>query len=374
MLKRNGKRRRGLGSIAQDIVTGKCCLAGVIVCGLLFARPVSAQTDFQHRFKSAFPSNADSCASCHSLPELGGSSKVMVTRVQLAAAGPPSNSLVLHLSRQSEAATGDSTRGERLTLSLIGDGYIEAIDEGDIRAAQKQQHLASNGRIAGTIVRAPVLESRRSETAIGKFGWKGQHSSLASACADSMLNELGVPNRLYPAQGTVRNDDDLALTRIVAFVRLLPPPERDRDLAGTEDAVRGEKIFSQIGCSLCHVPTMTTLPSGTAINGGTYRIPEQVGNKEIHPYSDFLLHDVGTGDGILQAATSQFIDPATANRFRTPPLWGLRYRVWLMHDGKAVTLHQAIMRHAGEASDVVAKYEKLTPKERHELDQFLNSL
>jgi CxxC motif-containing protein (DUF1111 family) len=119
---------------------------------------------------------------------------------------------------------------------------------------------------------------------------------------------------------------------------------------------------------------MKTLPAGTPINGGTYRVPKQLGNREFYPYSDFLLHDVGTGDGVLEAGTQEFVDPSTANRFRTPPLWGLRFRHWLMHDGKAVTPHQAIMRHAGEASDVVASYEKLTPKERYQLEQFLNSL
>jgi CxxC motif-containing protein (DUF1111 family) len=164
------------------------------------------------------------------------------------------------------------------------------------------------------------------------------------------------------------------LDRIVAFIRSLPPPTRDSSLGSTEDAMSGEKVFAQIGCALCQLPAMRTLPAGTAIDGGTYRVPQQFGDKEFFAYSDFLLHDVGTGDGILEAARPEFADSSTANRFRTPPLWGLRYRSWLMHDGKAVTLHQAIMRHSGEASDVVANYEKLTPKARHELDQFLNSL
>jgi CxxC motif-containing protein (DUF1111 family) len=99
-----------------------------------------------------------------------------------------------------------------------------------------------------------------------------------------------------------------------------------------------------------------------------------LGNKVIEPFSDFLLHDVGTGDGIPQAAKPEFLSQSTANRFRTPPLWGLRFRSWMMHDGKSVTYHQAIMRHGGEASRVRERYEELSPQDKQKLRTFLNSL
>jgi CxxC motif-containing protein (DUF1111 family) len=94
----------------------------------------------------------------------------------------------------------------------------------------------------------------------------------------------------------------------------------------------------------------------------------------IHPYSDFLLHDVGTGDGIPQAAKPEYLDQSTADKFRTPPLWGLRFRSWMMHDGNSVTYHQAIMRHRGEATKVRERYEALSPVEKQQLRAFLNSL
>jgi len=347
-----------------------------VVCWtILNAFSLHAQTEFQKRFNAALSSNADSCAACHSTPGPGGSSRMTVTRIQFSEkAGAYGSSTLLHASDQTKSSPTGAVRGERVTVSLMGDGYVEALDEKSIQAALAAQQIGSNGKISGIVVQVPALESPGSKNAIGRFGWKAQHSSLASACADSMMNELGVPNRLYPANTTPRREDDAALEKIVAYVRSLPPPERDHDLANTEDAVKGEQMFGRIGCALCHAPNLRTLPTGTAIDGGTYRVPEQIGGKEIHPYSDFLLHDVGSGDGILQAATPELVDPNTANRFRTAPLWGLRYRIWLMHDGKAVTLHQAIMRHAGEATDVITKYERLTPQERHQLDQFLNSL
>ena len=336
---------------------------------------ISAENPFVAHLQPVLASNGNNCGSCHSIPGTGGTSDIAVTRLQLPAEAHGSrNSLVLHSTGEITPAFKNSIRAERITISLMGDGYIEAVDEGRIRKIIKRQRLATHAKIAGTIVRTSALEASSSNATLGKFGWKAQHSSLLSACADSMLNELGVPNRIYSANGTPGKDADAHLEAMVAFVRSLPPPEPDRDLVTTQASIMGQGVFSRIGCALCHVPAMETLPAGTPINGGTYRVPKRLGNREFYPYSDFLLHDVGTGDGVLEAATQQFVDPSTANRFRTPPLWGLRFRKWLMHDGKAKTPHQAIMRHAGEASDVVGNYEKLTPKERYQLEQFLSSL
>jgi len=103
-------------------------------------------------------------------------------------------------------------------------------------------------------------------------------------------------------------------------------------------------------------------------------VSERLGNKEIHPFSDYLLHDVGTGDGIVQNVRPEDYTQSTANKFRTAPLWGLRYRLWMMHDGQSVTYHQAIMRHRGEALDVTLKYAHLSPTEQRNLREFLASL
>jgi CxxC motif-containing protein (DUF1111 family) len=335
---------------------------------------IAAQTEFQNQQAPLQAYNATSCAACHSAPATGGSSAISITRFQFKGGPPPSASQVLHSHKESILPERGLPQERRVTLNLMGDGLIEALGEKEIIAAASKQEMASNGRIHGQIVRAPIMESTHNTTGIGKFGWKAQHSSLMSSCADSMLNELGVPNPLYDGEAKVHPNSSATLDKIVEFVRSLPPPSRDTDLAQTEDAQAGEVIFDRIGCALCHVPSMRTLPARTVIDGGTYRVPEVLGGKVIHAYSDFLLHDVGTGDGMLQAATPEYADPSTANKFRTPPLWGIRFRSWMMHDGKAATYHQAIMRHGGEASEVRERYERLTPVERDQLQQFLNSL
>jgi CxxC motif-containing protein (DUF1111 family) len=122
------------------------------------------------------------------------------------------------------------------------------------------------------------------------------------------------------------------------------------------------------------VPTYKTLSPGTRINGGTYKVPKCLGNTIIHPYSDFLLHDVGTGDGIPQAAKPEYLDQSTANKFRTAPLWGLRFRYRLMHDGNSPGTEAAIIRHSVEAATIRHKYQSLNPAEKKQLQQFLDSL
>ena len=112
----------------------------------------------------------------------------------------------------------------------------------------------------------------------------------------------------------------------------------------TATVTAGEQVFARIGCATCHVASITTAPADTSINGGAMIVPAALGNKVIHPYSDFLLHDVGTGDGIPIQPTAEFAD--TANRMRTAPLWGLRTRNRMMHDGTALTPEEAILRHA----------------------------
>jgi CxxC motif-containing protein (DUF1111 family) len=278
---------------------------------------------------------------------------------------------------------------ERVALNALGDGYIEAISQDDlVRNATVQR--ASKSGIAGVLVWAPVLESNpvHPKLKAGRFGWKSQHSSLMSACADSLRNELGIRNQLYPEEYPVHQVSDgptpfdmpdpktgkTELERLVNEVRHTAPSTRDGNLAAGPDALAGEKLFNEIGCAICHVTTYRTLPIGTLIDGGTYRVPDFIGGRIIHPYSDFLLHDIGTGDRIPQAAKPEYLDQSTANMFRTAPLWGVRFRSWMMHDGKSITYHQAITRHGGEASKVRERYERLTPVEKSQLHAFLNSL
>jgi CxxC motif-containing protein (DUF1111 family) len=126
------------------------------------------------------------------------------------------------------------------------------------------------------------------------------------------------------------------------------------------------------------------------INGGEFTIPPALGDKTFHPYGDFLMHDVGTGDGIVQAVPEHYgrriaahsdlkmsVFPkfhSTANKMRTAPLWGVRLHSRLMHDGASTTLTSAILRHRGEALGTRDTFEKLTPAEKKALLTFLQSL
>ena len=124
-----------------------------------------------------------------------------------------------------------------------------------------------------------------------------------------------------------------------------------------------------VGCSICHVTAITTSAVGTVINGGALTVGAALGNKIIHPYSDFLLHDVGTGDGIVQNGGQ-----GTANKLRTIPLWGVRTHDRMMHDGASLTFLDAILRHAGEATGVINNYRGLTSTQRGQITVFLRSL
>ena len=134
----------------------------------------------------------------------------------------------------------------------------------------------------------------------------------------------------------------------------------------------GDQVFSKTGCATCHVTSITTAPEGTSVNGGALVVRAAVGNKLIHPYSDFLLHDVGTGDGIPIQPTAEYA--STANQIRTAPLWGLRTRNRLMHDGLSFTRDEAILRHAGQAKTVIDAYRALNAQDKAALLAFLNSL
>ena len=146
-------------------------------------------------------------------------------------------------------------------------------------------------------------------------------------------------------------------------------PPRDAALSASPEAKAGDALFGQVGCVTCHVRTMTTAPAGTILQGGALTVPPALGDKAIHPFGDFLLHNVGTGDGIVQNG-----GPTTRRKLRTAPLWGLRSRPRLMHDGLSVTLEDALLRHGGEATLTVARYLFLNPTQKANLLAFLKSL
>jgi len=372
--------------------------------------------------------NAQSCRECHQNPTSGGSSQVTELRVghkdakgiflnpevpinhgaeiikgrslindrSICPSGAFPNTEI-----QEHVPDSEKIRTFRVSLNLLGDGFVEALSDQTLLDIAKDQCKKSNGKICGQALYVPIVEVP-GKTGVGRFGWKDQHASLLSFAADAYLNEMGITNRLQPDEvtnlcNTAAEPNDKAgadglfdIDHFARFMRASEAPARDVTLSQTADAKHGEEVFDKIGCVTCHVATLTTAAAGTVINGGNFTIPPALGEKTFHPYGDFLMHDVGTGDGIVQAIPEHYGRriaehaelknstfpkfQSTANKIRTAPLWGVRLHSRLMHDGASTTLTDAILRHHGEAVHVTAAFEKLTPTEKKALLTFLLSL
>ena len=342
--------------------------------------------------------NATSCSECHQNPVSGAASQVTEIRVgrlddngnfvnptvSIEGGTISGRSLIndraLCPQAQEQVPAAEPIRTLRAALNTLGDGFVESIDDNTLIAIANAQPGQSNGMIHGEAIQVPVLEAP-GQTRVGRFGWKDQHGSLLSFIADAYVNEMGVTSRLKPTDMTsvckVTKDpedvpDSLGMANIdhfAQFIRGTKAPPRDTALMATADAGAGNQIFQNLGCNLCHVESMTTAMPGTVVDGGMFTVPDALGNKVIHPFSDFLLHDIGTGDGIVQAGPQD-----TGPKMRTAPLWGLRMKARFMHDLGSLTMEAAIQRHKGEALHVERKFQNLTEAQKQQLLTFLRSL
>jgi CxxC motif-containing protein (DUF1111 family) len=336
--------------------------------------------------------NAQACRECHQNPVVGATSQVTELRAArfdgFFYSDPPGGSLIndraINAKIQERVGGADNVLTFRASLNTLGDGFIEAISNTTLTNIAAAQPSGQRGQI----INVPVLEAP-GQTRIGRFGWKNQHASLISFSADAYLNERGITSPLQATENTsygasvaafdeVPDPEDAAtgtdpfgpdVAAFARFMRSTKVPPRDTALAATSDAITGANLFNSIGCNICHVTSITTAVAGTVINGGAFTVPAALGDKIIHPYSDFLLHDVGTGDGIIQNGGS-----STRNKLRTPPLWGLRTRSRFMHDGENVTRNNAILRHTNQAEPIIQNYISLSTTQKNQLITFLNSL
>ncbi|MBV8805661.1 MAG: hypothetical protein JO042_11450 [Sinobacteraceae bacterium] len=340
--------------------------------------------------------NARACADCHQNPVSGGASQFTELRVghldnkgnfvnptvpindghdTISGRSIVNDRAVVPQAQEHIPAT-ENIRALRAALNTLGDGFVEAIDDNTLLAIRDLQPE----ELRGEAIYVPVLEAPN-QNRIGRFGWKDQHSSLLSFVGDAYLNEMGVTNRLRKTDptkiGKVTEDpedvpDDLGLADIdhfAQFIRGTKVPPRDAAIVNTAPVHAGERLFETIGCGTCHRSSITTAPAGTPINGNTFIVPAALGGKVIHPFSDFLLHDIGTGDGIVQNPPQD-----TANKLRTAPLWGLRMRPRFMHDLQSLSLEDAIERHQGQAEPVSKRFRELSQAEKDQLISFLQSL
>jgi CxxC motif-containing protein (DUF1111 family) len=287
-----------------------------------------------------------------------------------------------NLNIQEQAPPTEHVHTLRSSLNLLGDGFVEAVADEDLLAIAAKQRQETHGEVHGQAILVDVLEAPGTKR-VGRFGWKDQHASLLSFAADAYLNEMGFTSRLFPNEVTtlcnpngvlepndrVGKDGLTDIDHFALFMRATKAPPRDDQLAATLDARIGSDLFDQVGCANCHVRSLTTVPLGTQINGNKFTVPEALGSKIIHPFSDFLLHYLGTGDGIVQNGGQE-----TAHKMRTPPLWGIRTHSRLMHDGKSLTFLDAIDRHRGEGRLSAEKFNALSEEDKRRLVTFLKSL
>ena len=325
--------------------------------------------------------NNVSCAACHSNPAVGGDSDILETRFGTITHGrfdpmeEKGGSLIqsqgipcIDEEGKGEKVPKDATRvAQRKTTPLFGLGLVDAVSDDSleqIAAAQKR----SAPHIAGEV--HWVRDVASGKVRAGRFGWKSQVATLMTFSGDAYLNEMGITTPMFPNENppggdasqlakcdTVADpeDDGTAVENFANFMSSLAPPPRGRI---TSDVDAGERLFERLGCATCHLPTMTTGRHRTAA----------LDRVTFHPFSDFLLHDMGDlGDGIEQGR-------ANGREMRTAPLWGLSVRNTFLHDGRATTLEAAILGHDGQGDDARQRYKHLSPDESAKLIAFLKSL
>lgn len=371
--------------------------------------------------------NAQSCRECHQNPTSGGASQI--TELRVGHLGPDGRfrNPDIPIGRGSDTILGrtlvndraicpnaafpdseiqervpdiDTINTRRASLNLLGDGLVEAVPDTTLLRIAREQRRVTDGKIHGQALFVPIVEAP-GKTGVGRFGWKDQHASVLSFAGDAYLNEMGITSPLFPDEVTnicntasEPNDkpgsDGLAdIDRFARFMRANKAPARDGILAASAAAVRGSALFDSVGCITCHVRSMLTAPAGTVINGGRDTVKAALGGQVFHPFGDFLLHDVGTGDGIAIAVPEHYglryarynwqefsMDSVLGarNKVRTAALWGVRLRPRLMHDGGSTTMRDAILRHRSEASDATDRFLKLSASEQQAIITFLRSL
>jgi CxxC motif-containing protein (DUF1111 family) len=342
--------------------------------------------------------NAPGCGDCHDNTDVGGISQIRELRAGTTTNGvftapPGQNSSLIQLralgpaiqERLDVSPVTINTADFRMTLNTIGDGFIECIPDNTINNIR----LGQPAGFVGTLIQVPVIEANRA-LRTARFGWKNQHASLLSFSGDAYLNEMGITNPFDDTAGTLatngRRENDSLNRSVAAFDDVADPEDDGDDVEAfaqfmrqtrapgrgpiTDAVTRGEALFVQIQCSVCHTPSFNTVAPNTSINQGAFIVPAALGNKNIRLFSDLLLHDVGTGDGIVQNGGA-----GTRNMLRTPPLWGVRTRPELMHDGLSLTFNNAIQRHAGTGGTIARNnFNNLSATSRADVIAFLLSL
>jgi CxxC motif-containing protein (DUF1111 family) len=291
----------------------------------------------------------------------------------------------------SSFASGDNCTAERQSTPLFGFGLVEAVSDQTLLSIASGEPAPIQGvaKIVTEIGAGGTPTSR-----VGRFGWKDDHATLRGFAADAYLNEVGITNPDHPAElsncalnqtqfgvlldaaddpeDTTDSGGHADIDRFADFMRALSPPPT---IAQNSSAKNGGTLFNQIGCNGCHLPNLTTdsnpasfIPPTTGGVPITKSLNSDLAKQTFHPYSDFLLHSMGSlGDGITSGVADQFM-------IRTAPLWGVRAKSKLLHDGRADDIPTAISLHEGQGHDAAQAFEALTPPQQQDVVNFLDTL
>lgn len=262
----------------------------------------------------------------------------------------------------------------RLAPQVIGGGLLESIPDSSLRAAADPEDKNNDG-ISGRVNVVP--KTRGSGTTIGRFGWKANVADLEGQITGAFNGDIGITSTVHPDQpcgatqsaclaapnGGTPELEDSTLGRIVFYNRVLAVPEMRA--AKNSNVRKGAAQFGKLGCGSCHTATQRTKAAPVAL----------LANQTFHPYTDLLLHDMGAG---LADGRPDYL--ASGTEWRTAPLWGIGLiddvngRRFLLHDGRARTIDEAILWHGGEAAKAQRAFLALSKKQRAELLAFLEAL
>lgn len=326
--------------------------------------------------------NDVSCATCHLAPVTGGGAPRLETRFgRLHPDGtfdPMTEFGGSLIQENGIGAYGDcdylpelvppeaTIVAKRRTTPLFGLGLVDAVPDSTFQAIAAEE-ATNPDHITGTVSMVPNMAT--GQLSVGKFGWKAQNPTLFQFSGDAYVNEMGITSPEFASENCPQgncdslhcnprpdmNDDGEDVALFADFMTFLAQPPRGPI---TVSAALGELVFRSIGCVGCHRSVMRTGPNAVAA----------LDRKVIHPWSDFLLHDMGSlGDGITQ-------NNATGKLMRTAPLWGLRKITTYLHDGRATTLEQAILAHDGQGKKARNRFAALGGGGKQVLYAFLNSL
>ena len=260
----------------------------------------------------------------------------------------------------------------RIAPHLIGLGLIEAIDEQSIYKKHDPDDKDGDG-ISG---RVNLIESNNGEQTLGRFGWQAESPTVAFQVGKALINDMGITNLIFSenicednlghtqcAKGVETEISQHLFDQLVLYSKALAVP---RIRVDNKKFKAGLSLFNKVQCDSCHTPFYVTDDNH----------PEtQFANKTIAPFTDLLLHDMGD-----QLADKDIDGNIYTTEWRTPPLWGIglfdevNKHTYFLHDGRAKSIHEAILWHGGEAKKSKELYTELNSNEKKQLIEFLNAI